>query len=157
MHLHLLSVFRNASSLGFRLQIVVHFLPPSLSSFFSFLSGILRSIYRPGSIRRDGEPACFLRDRGNHRHDRAVNSLWRCSLLLFEIIWSDAASLFLFAVSPTSFDSNTRFRNRFFLSFCDTLVPIPRCFLPLFHSLQRSRSRIHVERSSLFSSLFHSP
>ena len=79
MHLHLLSVFRNASSLGFRLQIVVHFLPPSLSSFFSFLSGILRSIHRPGSIRRDGEPACFLRDRGNHRHDRAVNSLWRCS------------------------------------------------------------------------------
>lgn len=157
MHLHLLSVFRNASSLGFRLQIVVHFLPPSLSSFFSFLSGILRSIYRPGSIRRDGEPACFLRDRGNHRHDRAVNSLWRCSCFFSKSFdQMPRLSSFLQSLQQASIPIPD-LEIVFFLSFCDTLVPIPRCFLPLFHSLQRSRSRIHVERSSLFSSLFHSP
>ena len=149
MHLHLLVVLRHASSLGFLLQSVVYFLPPSLFPFLWFTSGVFGSIYRPRPIRRDGKRSLFLRYRGTHRHDRAADSLWQCTLIwCCNFTIPDDASLLLFAVSSTSFGSITRFSLCLLFSLSLKIDPIPRWVVSLFLSLHRRRSRIRLEGST---------
>lgn len=127
MHLHLLVVLRHASSLGFLLQSVVHFLPPSP---FPFLDS-LQEFFVPFTDQdlfdaMESDPTSYDTEELVDMIEQLILSgnVPRFDVALFTI--PDDASLLLFAVSSTSFGSITGFSSCFLFSLALKIDPIPR-------------------------------
>lgn len=127
VHLHLLVVLRHTSSLGFLLQSVVHFLPPSL---FPFLDS-LQEFFVPFTDQdlfdaMESDPTSYDTEELVDMIEQLILSgnVPRFDVALFTI--PDDASLLLFAVSSTSFGSITGFSSCFLFSLSLKIDPIPR-------------------------------